>query len=161
MSTPRWLSIARSEIGVGEIPGPRHSSRILGWLASLHAWWREDETPWCGVFIAHCMQEAGIPYPKYYMRAKAWATWGVPMPVNALAPGTVLVFERPGGGHVSFYAGEDALNYYVLGGNQHNAVNISKIAKNRMIAARWPVGEPVVGGPVQMTGTGAASGNEA
>lgn len=161
MSLPRWLKIARAEIGVTEIPGPKHSTRISGWLARLKAWWRDDETPWCGVFVAYCMQEAGIPFPKLYMRATEWANWGVNLRRSHLAPGAVLVFVRPGGGHVGFYVGENHNYYFVLGGNQRNAVNITKIAKTRLLAARWPKGEPVMGGPVQMGNAGVVSDNEA
>jgi hypothetical protein len=48
----------------------------------------------------------------------------------------VLVFARDGGGHVGLYIGENDHYYFVLGGNQGDAVNIRAIAKHRMIAAR-------------------------
>jgi hypothetical protein len=73
----------------------------------------------------------------------------------------VLVFARKGGGHVGFYVGEDATAYHVLGGNQGNAVNVMRIAKDRCIAIRWPEGEPVVGKPVILASNGQLSRNEA
>jgi uncharacterized protein (TIGR02594 family) len=156
---PRWLNIAYKYDGLREIPGPRHNATIVGWLTKLRAWWRDDETPWCGVFTAHCMQEAGLPYPKLYMRAKAWSDYGALLRPDRLAPGAILVFDRAGGGHVGFYVGEDAGHYYVLGGNQSNAVNVMKLGKSRLVASRWPRGEPVIGKPVHMTG-GMVSTNE-
>jgi uncharacterized protein (TIGR02594 family) len=160
MSEPSWLKIARSYDGLKEIPGPRHNQTIIRWLGKLNAWWSNDETPWCGVFVAHCMQESNLPYPKFYMRAKAWSDYGSLLRRDRLAPGAILVFDRAGGGHVGFYLGEDAGFYYVLGGNQSNAVNVMKLGKSRLVASRWPKGEPVIGGPVQMTG-GKVSINEA
>ena len=160
MSEPSWLKIARSYDGLKEIPGPRHNQTIIRWLGKLNAWWSNDETPWCGVFVAHCMQESNLPYPKFYMRAKAWSDYGSLLRRDRLAPGAILVFDRVGGGHVGFYLGEDAGFYYVLGGNQSNAVNVMKLGKSRLVASRWPKGEPVIGGPVQMTG-GKVSKNEA
>lgn len=160
MSEPSWLKIARSYDGLKEIPGPRHNQTIIRWLGKLNAWWSNDETPWCGVFVAHCMQESNLPYPKFYMRAKAWSDYGSLLRRDRLAPGAILVFDRAGGGHVGFYVGEDAGFYYVLGGNQSNAVNVMKLGKSRLVASRWPKGEPVIGGPVQMTG-GKVSINEA
>lgn len=157
---PRWLEIAKKYNGLREVPGPRHNPTIIRWLEKLNAWWRNDETPWCGVFVAHCMQEAGLPYPKLYMRAKAWDDYGALLRRDRLAPGAILVFDRKGGGHVGFYVGEDAGFYYVLGGNQSNAVNVMKLGKSRIVASRWPRGEPVIGGPVYMTG-GMVSTNEA
>jgi uncharacterized protein (TIGR02594 family) len=160
MSEPSWLKIARSYDGLKEIPGPRHNQTIIRWLGKLGAWWSNDETPWCGVFVAHCMQKCSLPFPKLYMRAKAWSDYGSLLRRNRLAPGAILVFDRAGGGHVGFYVGEDAGHYFVLGGNQGNAVSVMKLGKTRLVASRWPKGEPVIGKPVYMNG-GSVSVNEA
>jgi len=162
MSRPLWLSVARTYVGTSEIPGPKHNSTIQRWLTKLGAWWVDDETPWCGVFCAAVMQQAFQPYPKMYMRAKAWETYGEALSLSNLAPGAILVFMRQGGGHVGFYVGEDRMHYHVLGGNQRNSVNVMRIAKNRITAARWPRGVPLVGGPVYLTSSSAGvSTNEA
>ena len=105
------------------------------------------------------MKEAGLPYPKLYMRAKAWSDYGALLRPDALSPGAILVFDRAGGGHVGFYAGEDAGHYFVLGGNQSNEVSVMKLGKSRLAASRWPRGEPVLGKPVQMK-IGTVSTNE-
>jgi len=160
MSEPSWMKIARSYDGLKEIPGPRHNQTIIRWLGKLNAWWSDDETPWCGVFVARCMQESNLSYPKFYMRAKAWSDYGSLLRRDRLAPGAILVFDRAGGGHVGFYVGEDAGFYYVLGGNQSNAVNVMKLGKSRLVASRWPKGEPVIGKPVYLNG-GSVSTNEA
>ncbi len=156
---PRWLAIARALYGTKEIAGPKHNPWIVaGWKRLGAAWFTDDETPWCGLFVAHCIEAAGLPFPKLFPRAKAWADWGQPCSPTV---GAVVVFGRQGGGHVGFLVGESPLNYYVLGGNQGNAVNVTPIAKHRMIAIRWPaeVGKPHPGLP-KMTG-GTVSGNEA
>ena len=151
MIEPVWMQVARRYTGIREIAGPKHNSTILGWLDKLGAWWRDDETPWCGVFVAHCLQSVCRPYPSLYMRAKAWADYGSLLRPDRLAPGAILVFDRAGGGHVAFYVGEDATDYHVLGGNQSNGVNIMRLAKSRCIATRWPKNDPVIGGPVRLT----------
>lgn len=147
MSEPRWLLTARRYIGVKETPGAKHNSIIGRWLAKLGAWWRDDETPWCGTFVAECIKDAGLPLPQHWYRAKAWADYGSNLRSTRVAPGAILVFARTGGGHVGFYVSEDRTHYHVLGGNQGNSVNVAKIAKVRCIAIRWPKGEPVIGGP--------------
>lgn len=144
MSEPVWIVEARKHIGVAEIAGPRHNSRITGWLDGLRAWWKDDETPWCGVYVAHCIKSAGLPLPKYWMRAKDWLNWGVSIP--APVPGCVVVFDREGGGHVGFVIGKDkAGNLMVLGGNQRNAVNVAPFALSRNPRYRWPAGVKLPG----------------
>ena len=156
---PRWMKTATLFRGLKEVPGPRHNPTILGWLGSLRAWWRDDETPWCGVFVAYCIKSASLPCPKLYMRAKAWSDYGALLRPDSLSPGAILVFDRAGGGHVGFYVGEDAGHYFVLGGNQNNAVSVMKLGKSRLVASRWPKGEPVLGKPVLMK-IGTVSTNE-
>jgi hypothetical protein len=46
----------------------------------------------------------------------------------------VLIFERGSGGHVGFAVGQDEKHFYVLGGNQSDAVTIARIAKSRLLA---------------------------
>ena len=160
MSDPAWLVEAKKYEGLREILGAKHNNVILGWLRRLKAWWAEDETPWCGTFVAQCLQATGLPIAENWFRAKEWAAYGSNLRSTHVAPGAILVFGREGGGHVGFYVGEDSTYFYVLGGNQSNMVNIMKLAKVRCIAIRWPSGVPVIGGPVRLSG-GKVSKNEA
>ena len=139
---PAWLTEARRHLGVAEVPGPKHSPVVQSWLHKLRAWWNDDETPWCGVFVAACMDTVGIPLPKYWMRAKAWAEWGSRL--SAPIPGCVVVFERQGGGHVGFVVGRTAKGHLmVLGGNQGNRVSIAPFDRTRAVAYVWPSGVPM------------------
>lgn len=133
---PAWLDTAYRYRGLKEIPGAKHNPIISGWLKRLKAWWTDDETPWCGTFIAHCMENHGIALPKHWYRAKAWLDWGVPVSARM---GAVGVKGRVGGGHVFFYVGEDATHYHCLGGNQSNEVNVTRIKKSDVIGWRWPL----------------------
>lgn len=136
---PRWMAEARKLIGQREVKGLQHSKLIVGWWHRLGArWFNDDETPWCGAFVAHCLDAAGyaIPSPALFPRALAWKDWGKECP---RAVGAVVVFQRPGGGHVGFLVGESPDNFYVLGGNQSDAVTITPIAKARAVAIRWPL----------------------
>ena len=54
MSELAWIKEARKHIGLAEIPGKQHNPVIVNWLTALGAWWNDDETPWCGTFVAHC-----------------------------------------------------------------------------------------------------------
>lgn len=165
MSNPLHLNVARKYMGMTEIPGKTHNNTLLALLNKALIYnglkFVDDETAWCGGFVAAVLVEAGITPVKLAVRAKSWAEFGSNLRPSHLAPGAILVFGRVGGGHVGFYVGEDATRYYVLGGNQGNKVSVTPILKNRLIASRWPKGLPVLGGPVMMTSKQAASINEA
>lgn len=139
---PIWLIEARRHLDVTEVPGPKHSPVIQSWLHKLRAWWNDDETPWCGVFVAACFDTVGITLPKYWMRAMAWSEWGTRL--SAPVPGCVVVFERQGGGHVGFVIGRTATGcLMVLGGNQGNKVSIAPFGRDRVRAYVWPPGVPL------------------
>jgi uncharacterized protein (TIGR02594 family) len=156
-----WMKTARESIGLKEVAGPKHNTKIQAWLAKLGAWWKDDETPWCGTFVAHCLRENGLPVPQHWYRALAWKDYGSNLRPTHVCEGAILVFAREGGGHVGFYVGEDRFYYRVLGGNQSNTVNVMRIAKNRCIAIRWPKGVPVTGGPIHVASNAPVSENEA
>lgn len=141
MTGPMWLREAQRLIGVKEVPGPGNSPVIAGWLAKLGAWWRDDATPWCGVFAGHVMKECGHALPKHWYRAKGWLDWGVKLDAPVL--GAVVVFERQGGGHVGFIVGKDlAGRLLVLGGNQGDEVNVRGFEMSRVVGYRWPADYP-------------------
>lgn len=148
MPEPLWLQYARRQIGIREIPGPRHEPRILAMIERAQAWLginvNTDEVPWCGTFVADCMQAAGFKPPRgaIAVRAKWWAKWGQDVGNVTRPPvGAIAVFGRRGGGHVGFVTGvysNGDLN--ILGGNQGNAVNIRRFPRSRLVAFRWPTG---------------------
>jgi uncharacterized protein (TIGR02594 family) len=127
--------------GIREIPGKRHNPTIIKWLKSLKAWWSEDETPWCGTFVAHCLREAGIIPPKAWYRAKAYSTYGTAITNLLGIPfGAICVKSRKGGGHVFFAVARspDGHTIYGLGGNQSNCVNITAFRLDEIDEVRWP-----------------------
>jgi len=164
-SGPSHLAVAYALIGTREVPGSGNSPTILGWAKSIGTkvigWvYTQDSIPWCGLFMAYCMKQAGIEPPYGPLRALAWKDWGTNVPAADLAPGDVLVFSREGGGHVGYFVGQDTNYYFVLGGNQGDAVSITKIAKNRCVARRRAPGQKK-GSGILLAANGAVSTNEA
>ena len=47
----------------------------------------------------------------------------------------MTIFSRGPGGHVGFALGQDDAHFYVLGGNQSDAVTIARIAKSHLLGA--------------------------
>lgn len=164
--SPRILLEALKLYGVKEGAGPVNNQTILNWAAEvgdkvgIH--YAQDSIPWCGLFIGVCAKRSGLDIPDICVRAKSWASWG--MKITAPMLGDVLVFERPQGGHVGLYIGEDNDYYHVLGGNQSDQVNISLLSKNRLYAARrtkWKIKQPDNIRKVSLTHGGNVSANEA
>lgn len=137
---------------------------ILGWAreVDLDKVYRHTSIAWCGLFAAVVAKRAGWEPVASPLWARNWARFGIAAPVPML--GDVLVFTRGKGGHVGFYVGEDASFFHVLGGNQSDAVTITRIAKSRLIAARqpaWRIKAPANRRPIKMAASGPVSTNEA
>jgi uncharacterized protein (TIGR02594 family) len=159
----KWMDVAKSHVGLKEYPGAGSNPLIMQWAKKLGKVlgiaYTDDSVPWCGLFAAHCMADAGITPVAIAVRASAWEKFGVALAKPSY--GAVMVFTRAGGGHVSFYVSEDADTYHVLGGNQGDAVSVTKIAKNRCSAIRWPAGIALpTGGPIIKKFDGKISTNE-
>jgi uncharacterized protein (TIGR02594 family) len=140
-SGPPWLTIARREVGVREVPGANANPRIIEYLAScpgLPADMRSsDETPWCSAFVNWVMRESGVTGTRR-ANARSWLTWG-----QACEPqrGAVAVFSRPpdpASGHVAFFERREGERVIVLGGNQGNAVSVAAYPASRLLGYRWP-----------------------
>lgn len=164
---PRHLLAALALYGVRETPGPGNTAEIMGWASEVGVRniYTADMIPWCGLWMAIVMHRADWPdhIPTTPLWARAWATIGQAADRPSLSD--ILVFSRPGGGgHVGVYVGEDADAYHVLGGNQSDAVTITRIARSRLIAARrprWRIAQPGNIRPIRLSAAGKLSQNEA
>jgi uncharacterized protein (TIGR02594 family) len=169
-----WLSRMRAITGTKEIPGARSNPLIIGWRDEIIQrypvckpyleWFANDDTPWCGLATAYVIADAGFRPPDAPLRAlnwhEAWTQGG--RKLDAPSRGAVLVFKRPGGGHVGLYEGEDRTTYFVRGGNQANMVNVARVEKVRCVGIMWPKDGPEPDGQrIQLAGIGSISTNEA
>lgn len=132
-----WMVEAKLHIGLRENTSKtQHNPTILKWLKSLKAWWKDDETPWCGVFVAHCLNVAGVKYPAQWYRALAYLNGGTKLEKPAY--GCVAVKTRKGGGHVCFVAGVTSSGQLVcIGGNQGNMVSYALYRVSDFEEFRW------------------------
>lgn len=132
-----WLAEAIKYIGQREVKGGKNNPLILSWLQNLKAWWANDETPWCGVFVANALKNTGRCIPTHWYRAIDYLNCGTSL--TRPAYGCIVIFTREGGGHVGFVVGQDKKgNLMVLGGNQGDAVNIKPFSVSRVSGYRWP-----------------------
>jgi uncharacterized protein (TIGR02594 family) len=138
---PKWLALARAEIGTKEIVGPEHSPAVLGYFRDAgFPEINDDETAWCAGFANAMIERAGYNGSKS-LAARSFLTWG--KEVTKPYPGCVVVFwrvsPRSWQGHVAFYVGETKTHVKVLGGNQSNAVTVQDYPKSQILGFREPV----------------------
>jgi uncharacterized protein (TIGR02594 family) len=139
---PPWMHTAKGLMGTDEIAGRRNNSVIIKWAKDfggfVKSYYTKDSIPWCGLFEAHIFQANDIPVTFVNpLGARNWMKFGFPTEPQY---GAVMVFSRKGGGHVGNYVSEDSKYYHILGGNQSDTVNVTKVAKSRFLGARWPKG---------------------
>lgn len=163
---PRMIDVGLSLLGTVEAPGAADNPIIMGWAdeVGVRPAYSGDAVPWCGLFMATVALRAGKSLPGSPLWAKSWATFGRPLtPIETQGLGDVLVFQRDGGGHVALYIGEDAEAFHVLGGNQSDRVSITRIARDRLYAARRPIyqQQPATVQPYWLAPTGGLSTSEA
>jgi hypothetical protein len=89
-----WMSEANRLIGVQETPGKANNPTIIRWARDMGLLdYRDDETPWCGLFVAHCIasQLPEAPISTQPLMARAWLGFGRPVSPRY---GALLVFWR-------------------------------------------------------------------
>lgn len=152
MTEPRWLSEARKYIGTSEIPGSKNNPVLMRILdladgikdgKTIGAF--DDDEAWCAKYVS-----AVLELVKIRSARSAWAQMykTYAQELKAPAVGAIVVFwrEKPTStkGHVGFVVGRDKNdNLMVLGGNQGDEVSVKPFAPHRVLAYRWPPGEPL------------------
>lgn len=160
---PKMILEALRLFGTKETSGVSDNPEILAWAkeTGLNRVYSADSIPWCGLFMAVVAKRAGKDVPKDPLWALNWSRFGKHSMLPSL--GDVLVFKRPSGGHVALYVGEDHFTYHCLGGNQSDAVTITRIEKSRCVAVRRPLYKvtPENVRPIKLDAEGTVSRNEA
>lgn len=139
---PPWYVEARRKIGLQE---KLNNKTLREYLKSDGSTLGDPaQLPWCGdlmetVIALTLPSEPMIDNPYWALN---WKRFGVAIDIVAL--GAIAPFARPGGGHIGQIAGHDRDYFHVLGGNQSNAITITKIAKDRLSGPlRWPATYPL------------------
>lgn len=146
---PKMLVEALRHYGVTEVQGKSNNADIMRWAkeVGVNGWYTDDQIPWCGLFVGVVASRCGYPYSSgKLLSSLQWSDkykkgepgYGVKVLQADVQLGDIMIFIRPGGGHIGFYCGENEHNYLVLGGNTSNAVGFAWIAKERFYDARRP-----------------------
>lgn len=138
MGNPRWLLKARSFKGYTET-GNTAPLEVLFKAAGLKL--NPVTTPWCAAFVDGVLESCGIRSTRTAW-ARDYTKWGVKLTTPLV--GCIVVFSRGvSEGHVAFFLGfTKSGDVRVLGGNQHDMVCETAMPRGRVLAFRWPAGEP-------------------
>lgn len=138
---PPWLAIARSQLGIAEVPGSASNPEITKYYkATALGGSPGDDVPWCSAFCNWVLEQAGYRGTRR-ANARSWTTWGDPL--DEPKRGCVVVLWRgdvaASTGHVSFYLGSPRPHILtLLGGNQGNAVSERDYGTGRVLGYRYP-----------------------
>ena len=98
-----WIFEARKHNGLKEIVGSKHNPILIGMLKAMgkfssesRAWWLDDETPWCGLFVGYTQGVTGRYVVKEWFRARAWESDQLTK-LDKPAYGCIVTFTRKGG----------------------------------------------------------------
>jgi uncharacterized protein (TIGR02594 family) len=132
--------LALEQRGLREIPGAKHNPEVVKMFAEVgHSWVQDDETAWCAAFVGAMLKRAGMAQTGK-LNARSYLDWGEPVEMSDAQPGDIVVFWRGSRdgwqGHVAFFVRWEGDGLLVVGGNQMNAVNISKYPKDRILGIR-------------------------
>ena len=136
-----WISKARQLIGLRETIGDKHNPILMSMLTDMgkysgesRAWWADDETPWCGLFVGWCLGESDRYVIPEWFRAREWDDRRMTK-LNIPAYGSIMVMPN----HVGFVVGKNANgSIMLLGGNQNNSVSIAPFKANGNLGYMWP-----------------------
>ena len=145
-SEPKWLSLARGEVGVKETSPLPGNPRIMTYLAStnLSGISLNDSIPWSAAFVNWALRESGVTTPNSASGAR-WETWG--RQVARPQIGCVAIIRRSSAGrHIGFVAAYDATDVTLLSGNVHNQVMFHNVPVKGIDMYRCPE-QPETGTP--------------
>lgn len=137
----RLLVFAAGTIGTKEYKGAGKSNPEV---EMYHAYAREDndltkgmsdDVPWCSSVNCYWHEMVGMGSTNS-KTAKSWLKWGVSTLKNPTY-GDSVVFDRGGWkGHVGIIVSWNSQYVWVLGGNQSDAINVTKYSRSRLVDIR-------------------------
>jgi uncharacterized protein (TIGR02594 family) len=133
---PKWIGIAKSQMGVHEVRGGENP-KIIEYHSVTTLKSTEDEVAWCAAFVCWCLEKSGIRSNRNAW-AQSFASFGKRL--DSPVVGCIVVFRwSASSGHVGFFMGKNPDGTIkVLGGNQSDEVRYSNYATGQVIAYRWP-----------------------
>lgn len=125
---------------IRELPGSAHHP-FIQWAHMLCALGPDqpDSVPWCSSWLNAIAWMLQLPRSRS-AAARSWLNVGSVIQLEDAKPGNDIVILSRGSnqaqGHVGLFAGLDATNVHVLGGNQGDAVSIAPFRRGSVLGVR-------------------------
>jgi uncharacterized protein (TIGR02594 family) len=132
---PKWLTLARKELGTVEIPGPRSNPTVMQYYYEVVGKRFGDNVAWCAAFAGAMLMRAGEKSSGSLM-ARSYQKYGKSCPAQ---PGAIAVWSRGNSkvfGHVNFIESVSGDRLVCIGGNQGDAVTRKVFSKSKALAFR-------------------------
>lgn len=135
--------LAQKEVGTVEWADGSNPKVVAYYRDAGHPEVKDDAVAWCAAFVGAMLKRAGLPNTGSLM-ARSYLKWGTEVPLSDARLGDIVVFKRGTGaqGHVGFFAGMDGAKIKVLGGNQKDAVNVSRYSADSLLGVRRMLSAP-------------------
>ena len=140
MTVPRWLDEALQDLGVEELPGPKHSIDVVRYHSHTGKW-SNDEVPWCGSAVETWIVDSGYKgLGRKGALARSWGSWGRPAVNDELGAICVLRRRKKGpdkrtgsrwGYHVGFFLSYSRGGVVVWSGNASDRVGADFYSKRK------------------------------
>ena len=138
MSDPIWYREAETYRGIREGRGAKNNPQVLAFYKKAYnAGIKADSVPWCAAFVGACLEDSGYRSTRSLL-ARSYLNWGKKCKPKR---GAIVVFKRGNSswqGHVGFVERVTRTHVYCLGGNQRDAVNVSRYPRSKVLGFRWP-----------------------
>jgi uncharacterized protein (TIGR02594 family) len=141
------FAMAQRFVGMKEVAGSTANPAILAMLRLDQEWPEDDAVPWCSAFCNYVAWLLYLPR-SHALNARSWLGVGRAVSLDDAKVGfDIVVLKRGAGaqpgpdvldapGHVGWYAGREDKQVLLLGGNQGDAVNVSRFPESRLLGVR-------------------------
>lgn len=136
MEEPRWLVLARAELGTAEIQGPISNPKVVQYYVDAVGKKFADVVPWCAAFVGAMLIRADEDSSGSLM-ARSYQWYGKKIRPQ---PGAIAVWPRGRSwqGHVNIVEYVVGIKVVCIGGNQSDAVTRVTYPISRAVTFRWP-----------------------
>jgi uncharacterized protein (TIGR02594 family) len=136
--------LAKAEVGTVEWAEGSNPKVVAYYRDAGHPEVKDDAVAWCAAFVGAMLKRAGMPNTGL-LTARSYLKWGDGVNLDQAKPGDIVIFKRGNStweGHVAFFVRNAGTHLEVLGGNQRDAVNISRYPVSQLLGIRRMAAAP-------------------